>query len=85
MRLSHLRITQISSNVPAPTTPIRTLRRNRSTTLQENIRHRLDLLTIDIKRARIKDVDRILLAITIATAVVVEECPDHAVVKKQIR
>jgi hypothetical protein len=78
-------ITQISSHNTTPTSTISTLRRRHRCTLEENVRNGLNILPVDVHTGGADNVNRILLAISIAAAPIVKESPNHPVVQEQVR
>ena len=75
-------ITQISSYNTPPTSTISALRRRHCCALEENVCNCLGILPVDIQTGGAGNVNRILLAIPIATAPIVKERPNHSVVQE---
>lgn len=88
-RQPNLRIVQISSNVSSPTSLVVVCRSNDISIIQENVIHLMNILSVDVQRVGVNDVDCVGLTITAARAVVpgdvvVKEHPDHAVIQEQV-
>lgn len=79
-----LHIIQISSNNTSPSTSISIFLRNNPPLLKNDIPCTLRIRPIQIHLLRIGDLDRILLTLAVAVAVVVEEYPVTSTVQEQV-
>lgn len=84
-RGSPLRIIQISRNNSTPTASVGALRRDHRVRADEHVRHALHVGAVQIKPRGREDPDRVLLAVSAAAAVVVEERPDTPAVQEEVR